>query len=50
MDKYTYTIVMETDNPQDLETLLQNEFQKIAGHRNKIIVYRCDKGFKLNSK
>ena len=39
---WVYTIVMETIYPKDLEDVLSNEFQKVAGHRNKIILYRAD--------
>ena len=49
MKKYSYLIVMETDTPKDLEDVIQNEFVRIAGHRNKIILYRCESGFRMLS-
>lgn len=39
---WSYTIIVETENPKDLENILNNEFQKIAGHRNKIVFYRAE--------
>lgn len=50
MKKYSYLIVMETDTPEDLEDVIQNEFVRLAYHRNKIILYRCESGFRLLSK
>ena len=41
MRKYSYLIMMETNTPKDLEDVIQNEFVRIVGHRNKIILYRC---------
>ena len=37
-----YIIIVETENPEDLENILNNEFQKLAGHRNKLVFYRAD--------
>ena len=39
---WSYTIIVETENPEDLENILNNEFQKLAGHRNKIVFYRTE--------
>ncbi len=41
MKRYEYKIVIETDTPKDLEDVLNKEFQKIAGHRNKILSYEA---------
>ncbi len=42
MSVWRYTIIVETENPEDLESILSNEFQKLAGHRNKIVFYKTD--------
>ena len=42
MKTWRYVIVVETDTPKDLEDVLSKEFNKIAGHRNKIMFYRAD--------
>lgn len=39
---WSYTIIVRTENPKDLENVLNNEFQKLAGHRNKIVFYRAE--------